>query len=195
MLNNKNISNFFFKDVDLIIKDFLLLKKNFDITNFLILCQKSIKAINNKKKIILFGNGGSAADAQHIATELTVKYQLNRRPFPAISLATDTSALTAIGNDFSFNDIFSRQIEALANSGDIIIGISTSGNSQNVINAIRIANKMKLSTFCFLGNNGGKLKKYAKFPIIVPGQSTSIIQVIQISIAQIYCGIIEKNCR
>lgn len=194
MTKKKNIINFFYENIDSIIANFLLLKKNFDKKNFLILCEKSIKAINNKKKIILFGNGGSAADAQHIATELTVKYELNRRPFAAISLATDTSALTAIGNDFSFDDIFSRQIEALANSGDIIIGISTSGNSQNVINAIRVANKMKLSTFCFLGNNGGKLKKHTKYPIIVSGQSTSIIQVAQISIAQIYCGILEKNC-
>jgi D-sedoheptulose 7-phosphate isomerase len=192
---NKIIINHLETEIQSIISNFQFFEKNFCSINFVNLCLKSIEAIKNKKKIILFGNGGSAADAQHIATELTVKYEKKRRPFPAISLATDTSALTAIGNDLSFDYIFSRQVEALGNPGDIAIGISTSGNSRNVINAIKVANRMGLLTFCFLGNNGGQTKKYVKFPIIVSGNSTSIIQVTQISLAQIYCGIIEKLCK
>jgi D-sedoheptulose 7-phosphate isomerase len=192
MNQNKIIINSLHKEIRSIARNFAFLEENFCSKNFVNLCLKSIVAIKNKKKIILFGNGGSAADAQHIATELTVKYEKKRRPFPAISLATDTSALTAIGNDLSFDYIFSRQVEALGNAGDIVIGISTSGNSRNVINAIKVANSMKLITFCFLGNNGGKIKKHVKFPIIVSGNSTSIIQVTQIALAQIYCGIIEK---
>jgi len=115
------------------------LKNNFDdFNNFLNLVIKTLKKGN---KIILFGNGGSASDAQHIATELVVKYKKKRRSIPAISLSTDTSALTAIGNDFSFNEIFSRQIESIGKPGDIAIGITTSGKSLNVINALKLAKK------------------------------------------------------
>ena len=115
------------------------LKNNFDdFNNFLNLVIKTLKKGN---KIILFGNGGSASDAQHIATELVVKYKKKRRSIPAISLSTDTSALTAIGNDFSFNEIFSRQIGSIGKPGDIAIGITTSGKSLNVINALKLAKK------------------------------------------------------
>ena len=160
--------------------------------NFDVLCKKSISAIKNKKKIILFGNGGSASDAQHLATELTVRYKKNRKAFPAISLATDTSALTAIGNDFDFKYIFSRQIEAIGNNGDIAIAITTSGNSQNLINAVQVANKKKILTFCFSGNKGGKIKKYVKYPIIIPSNETSVIQVMEIMIGQVFCEVIEN---
>ncbi len=160
--------------------------------NFDHLCEKSIKAIKNKKKILLFGNGGSASDAQHLATELTVRYKKNRKAFPAISLATDTSALTAIGNDFNFNYIFSRQIEAIGNHGDIAIAITTSGNSQNLINAVKVAKRKKILTFCFSGNKGGKIKKYVKYPIIIPSNETSVIQVMEIMIGQVFCEVIEK---
>ena len=105
--------------------------------------KKIYKTIKNGGKIYICGNGGSAADAQHLATEFTVKYKKKRRALPAISLATDTSALTAIGNDFNFKYIFSRQIEAVGNSGDIAIGITTSGNSRNIIEGIKAANKKK----------------------------------------------------
>ena len=103
-----------------------------------------IKALKKGNKLILFGNGGSASDAQHIATELVVKYKKKRKSVPAISLATDTSALTAIGNDFSFNDIFSRQLESIGKPGDIAIGITTSGTSRNIINALELAKKSKI---------------------------------------------------
>ena len=123
------------------------LKNNFDdFNNFLNLVIKTLKKGN---KIILFGNGGSASDAQHIATELVVKYKKKRRSIPAISLSTDTSALTAIGNDFSFNEIFSRQIESIGKPGDIAIGITTSGKSLNVINALKLAKKKKYKVYYF----------------------------------------------
>ena len=132
MIKNKNIENLLNSQKNELtnILNVFLLQKN---ENFNELCLKSIKAIKNKKKIIFFGNGGSASDAQHLATELTVRFNKNRKALPGLALTTDTSALTAIGNDFSFKYIFSRQIEALGQSGDICVGITTSGNSQNLI--------------------------------------------------------------
>lgn len=173
------------------IKDIL---NNFNLIeneNFLKLCKYSIKSIKNNKKIIFFGNGGSAADAQHLATEFVVKYAKKRIALPAISLATDTSILTAVGNDFSFKNIFSRQIEAIGNKGDVAIAITTSGNSENLIQATKIANKKNITTFCFSGNNGGKLKKYTKYPILIPSNKASVTQVIEIMIGQIFCEIVE----
>ena len=119
------------------------------LVNYSALVRECIKSIKKRGKIIFFGNGGSASDAQHLATELTVKYKKIRKALPAISLATDTSALTAIGNDFSFDKIFERQIEALGNKNDIAIAISTSGNSNNLIRATRLANKIGMKTFCW----------------------------------------------
>jgi D-sedoheptulose 7-phosphate isomerase len=159
--------------------------------DFYILCKESIKAVADGKKIIFFGNGGSAADAQHLATELTVRFKKKRSALPAIALTTDTSALTAIGNDLGFKYIFSRQLEAIGNKGDVCIAITTSGNSQNLIEAIRIANKKKMKTFCFSGSNGGRIKKYIKNSIIVPSFTTAEIQVVQIFIGQIFCEILE----
>tara|TARA_B100000035_G_scaffold311291_1_gene320590 strand:+ start:1248 stop:1817 length:570 start_codon:yes stop_codon:yes gene_type:complete len=160
-------------------------------SNFEILCKKSIRAINNNKKIIFFGNGGSASDAQHLATELTCKFKKKRIALPAISLATDTSALTAIGNDYGFKYVFSRQLSAIGNRGDIVIAITTSGNSQNLIEAMKVAKKNKITTFCFSGNNGGKLKKFIDYPIIIKSKETDILQVAEIAIGQIYCSILE----
>jgi D-sedoheptulose 7-phosphate isomerase len=159
--------------------------------NFNELCLKSIRAIKNKKKIIFFGNGGSASDSQHLATELTVRFNKNRKALPGLALTTDTSALTAIGNDFGFKYIYSRQIEALGQPGDICIAITTSGNSQNLIEALKIANRKGLITFCFSGNNGGRIKNFTKFPILIPSKNTALIQVLEIFIGQIYCKIIE----
>ena len=190
MIKNRNIKNLLNNqknELTNILNTFLLQKNK----NFNKLCFKSIIAIKNKKKIIFFGNGGSASDAQHLATELTVRFNKNRKALPGLALTTDTSALTAIGNDFSFKYIFSRQIEALGQSGDICVGITTSGNSQNLIEAMKIANKKKLITFCFSGNNGGKIKKFVKFPIIIPSKNTALLQVAEIFLGQIYCNIIE----
>lgn len=167
--------------------------KNNKIANFNILCEKSIIALKNKKKIIFFGNGGSAADAQHLATELVVRFKKNRKPISAIALTTDTSILTAISNDFSFKKIFSRQIEAIGMPGDIVIAITTSGNSQNLIEAIKMANKMNMETFCFSGNRGGKIKKETKYPILVDSNETSTTQTVEIMIGQCFCEAIEDS--
>jgi D-sedoheptulose 7-phosphate isomerase len=164
---------------------------NYD-KNFDTLCKESIEAIKKNRKIIFFGNGGSAADAQHLATELTCKFKKKRKPLPGIALTTDTSALTAIGNDFGFRYIFSRQIEAIGNMGDIAIAITTSGNSSNLIEAIKSAKKMKIITFCFSGNKGGKLKKFVQYPIIIKSKETDILQIAEIAIGQIYCSILEN---
>ena len=164
-----------------------------NLTNFNKLCELSVKQIKKGNKIIFFGNGGSASDAQHLATEIVVRYQKNRKALPAISLATDTSILTAIGNDFSFEKIFSRQIEALGNKGDIAIAITTSGNSKNLIQACLMAKKRGLFTFCFSGNKGGKLKKFVHSPIIIPSKQTSVVQVCEIAIGQVLCEYIEKS--
>ena len=186
-----NSYNYLLKEINKIEKVISKIKikklKNFDKLSLM-----SIKAINKGNKIIIFGNGGSASDAQHLATEITVRYKKNRKALPAISLATDTSALTAIGNDFGFKHIFSRQIEAIGNKGDIALAITTSGNSPNLINAVKLANRKKIKTFCFSGNQGGKIKKYVNCPIIIPSKETSVIQVIEIMIGQIFCETLEN---
>lgn len=172
----------------------ILEKKNFSkINNFQKLCEISLNAIKNNKKIIFFGNGGSAADSQHLATELTVKYKKKRKALPAIALSTDNSAITAAGNDFGFKFIFSRQLEAIGNSGDIVVALTTSGNSQNLIEACKVANKIKIFTACISGNNGGKLKRFTKLPIIIPSKNTSIIQIIELFLGQVLCGYLEEN--
>ncbi len=152
------------------------------------------KALNNKKKILLCGNGGSAADSQHIATELVIRMSKPNRPaVPAIALTTDTSMLTAGGNDIGFDNIFSRQIEALAQSGDILIAITTSGNSENIIRAIKEAKERGLTVIGFLGKDGGKAKTLVDIPIIIPSDDTQRIQEGHITLAHIICGIIEDE--
>ena len=179
-------------DIDLTIKVLkkLRLKSN---KVFVELCNQSVQAIKKNKKILFFGNGGSAADSQHLATEITVRFKKNRKALPAISLATDTSALTAIGNDFNFNKIFSRQVDAIGNNGDVAIGITTSGNSKNIIEAAKMCEKKNIKFFSFSGNSGGKLKKYCKNMIIIPSKETSIIQTVEILIGQAFCKVIEKE--
>lgn len=163
--------------------------------NFLELCKKSLICIRNGGKILFYGNGGSAADAQHLAAELVVKYKKRRRAIPAIALTTDTSILTATANDFDFSSIFSRQIEAIGNENDISIAITTSGNSKNLIEAAKMCKKQKIKTFCLSGNNGGKLSKYIDYPIIIKSKTTSVIQVIEICIGQILCNILENSVK
>ena len=157
------------------------------------LCEDSMSSLKRGGKIIFFGNGGSASDAQHLATELTVRYKKNRKAISAISLATDTSAITAIGNDFSFKYIFSRQIEAIAKKNDVCIAITTSGNSKNIIEASKVCKLLKLNFYALSGNNGGKLKKYTKNLIIIPSKVTSQIQVAEIFLGQIFCEYLENN--
>tara|TARA_B100001057_G_scaffold470741_1_gene532361 strand:- start:200 stop:772 length:573 start_codon:yes stop_codon:yes gene_type:complete len=150
-----------------------------------------IKVIKENKKIMVVGNGGSAADAQHLSTELSVRMKYNRIALPCLSLSTDTSALTAIGNDFNFEKIFSRQIEAIGKKSDALIVISTSGNSMNIISALKEAKKKKIKTFGILGNNGGKAKKYCDQTFIVKSKNPSRIQEIHIIFYQLFCEKIE----
>jgi D-sedoheptulose 7-phosphate isomerase len=151
-------------------------------------------ALNNKKKILLCGNGGSAADSQHIATELVIRMSKPNRPaVPAIALTTDTSMLTAGGNDIGFDNVFSRQVEALGQNGDILIAISTSGKSENINRAINEAKKRGLTVIGFLGKDGGASKNLVDVPIIIPSNDTQRIQEGHITLAHIICGIIENE--
>lgn len=158
-------------------------------------CDKVYETIKNGKKILLFGNGGSAADAQHIAAELTGRYKIDRRGLPAIALTTDTSALTSIGNDFGFASIFERQIEALANSGDLLIGISTSGNSENVLRGFLKGKEIGCFTLALTGNNGGKLNNFCDLNLIVPSNDTPRIQEVHILIGHIICQYVESKLK
>lgn len=150
------------------------------------------KALKAGKKILLFGNGGSAADSQHIAAEFINRYSIDRKSLPAIALTTDSSVITSIANDFSFSDVFSRQIEGLASKGDVVWGITTSGKSQNVIKAFETASKMELKSIAFTGKNTSKLKDSVNHLIKVPSSSTQRIQEAHITIAHIICEIVES---
>lgn len=152
------------------------------------LCENALNAGN---KLLFFGNGGSAGDAQHIATEFTVRYVHNRRALPAIALTTDSSALTAIGNDFGFDHLFERQVEALGKPGDIAIGISTSGNSKNVNLALQKASEMGLVATGWTGRSGGDMAALCDPVMIVPSQTTARIQEMHIMLGQMLVGMLE----
>jgi D-sedoheptulose 7-phosphate isomerase len=152
-----------------------------------------VTAFRNGRKVLLFGNGGSASDAQHIAAEFVGRFIPNRRALPAISLATDTSALTALGNDYGYEAVFSRQIEALGKTGDIAIGISTSGNSANVIDALDAARKAGLHTIGFTGSGGGKMASYSDILFCVPSKVTPRIQETHITLAHILCEVVDRE--
>jgi D-sedoheptulose 7-phosphate isomerase len=155
------------------------------------LVAESARAIRGGGKILFFGNGGSAADSQHLATELAVRYKKDRAPIAAIALTTDTSALTAIGNDFGFPDLFARQVEALGRAGDVAIGISTSGNSENVIRGLAMAKRLGLVAAGFSGRDGGRMKGLADPLLIVPSETTARIQEMHITLGQMLCGALE----
>lgn len=150
-----------------------------------------VKAIQNGNKIMFFGNGGSAADAQHLATELAVRYKKDRAPIAAMALTTDTSALTAIGNDFGFAHLFSRQVEAVGKKGDVAIAISTSGNSENVLNAIASCKTMGITVCGFTGQSGGKMQGQCDILLNVPSTTTARIQEMHITLGQMLCGALE----
>ena len=165
-----------------------------ELTNDVASCAKlCIDCINNGGKILLFGNGGSAADAQHIAAELVGRYKLERKGLPAIALTTDTSSLTSISNDFEYSEIFSRQVDALANNVDVVIGISTSGTSENVINALKLASKLGCKTIGFSGNDGGQMNTICDLNIIVPSDDTPRIQEMHIVIGHTICHLIDQE--
>jgi len=152
-----------------------------------------VEALKNGHKVVLFGNGGSAADAQHIACELAGRFKKERRGLPAIALTTNTSALTAIANDYSYDEIFSRQVEGIVNEGDIAIGISTSGNSVNVIKGAQAAKKRGALTVGFTGATGGELSKVVDICIKVPSNDTPRIQEVHITIGHIICQLVEEG--
>ena len=145
------------------------------------------------KKTILAGNGGSAADAQHIAAEMVGRYGFDRPSLPSLALTTDTSALTAIGNDYGYDQVFSRQLDGMGQDGDLFIGISTSGNSKNLINAFEVAKKKNILSVALVGKDGGEMAKLADIALVVPSDSTPRIQESHILIGHIICDIIEKE--
>ena len=152
-----------------------------------------ITAINKNRKIIIIGNGGSAADAQHIAAEFLGRYKLKRKSIPAIALTSNSSTTTAIANDYDFSDIFSRQCESLVSKGDVVIGISTSGNSENVVKGLRTSKKNGGLTIGLLGNKGGKIKNIVDIPLIVKATSIPRIQEAHRVIYHIICEIVEEE--
>ena len=150
-------------------------------------------AFESGNKLFFFGNGGSAADAQHLAAEFVNRYVMDRPPLPALALTTDTSLLTSISNDFSFDEIFSKQLRALGKEGDVAIAISTSGNSSNVIKAVEVAKEMRIKTVALAGNDGGMLSKIVDISLIVSSTSTPRIQEVHILIGHILCEMVEHQ--
>jgi len=156
-----------------------------------VLCDHAATALANGKRIFFFGNGGSAADAQHLAAELSVRFARNRRGLPGISLTADSAVLTACGNDFGFEQVFARQIEALGQSGDLAIGLSTSGNSPNVVLALKCALRKGMTAAALTGSSGGQLARIADPVILIPSENTATIQEIHILLGHILCAHID----
>ena len=162
---------------------------------FLQLVNHALISIRQGGKILFFGNGGSAADCQHLATELTIRFKKDRAPIAAIALTTDTSALTASGNDLGFDEIFARQIEALAKPQDLAIGISTSGNSENVIKGLMQAKKIGAVAAALGGRNGGRMNEVATPYLVVPSDTTARIQEMHIMIGHMFCDALERELK
>jgi len=150
-------------------------------------------ALKNGNKVLIMGNGGSAADSQHFAAELVGRFLMARKALPAIALTTDTSILTAVGNDYGFDEIFKRQVEALANSEDVVVGISTSGSSNNVFHALTSANELGCRTIGLLGREGGNIGKIVNVDLTVPVRETPLIQEAHVAIIHILCDLVEKD--
>jgi D-sedoheptulose 7-phosphate isomerase len=153
-----------------------------------LLCQTFSKG----GKLLTFGNGGSAADAAHLAEEMIGRFLRDRRPLPAVSLVSDCTALTCIGNDFGFTEVFARQVTALANPGDLVVGFSTSGNSENVLRGLKAAREKGAITVAMLGRDGGKIAAVAEYPIIVRHPVTSLVQEMHILIVHLLCDIVDR---
>jgi D-sedoheptulose 7-phosphate isomerase len=175
------------------IEDSIKLKKYLqkEAKNLVAIADLLVDAFKKGNEVLLFGNGGSAADAQHIACELAGKFYLDRAPLPAIALTTNTSALTAIGNDYGYEEVFVRQVKSLVKQGDIVIGLSTSGNSPNVLRGIEEAKHLGATTIALTGR-GGKLRKLADYVLSVPSIDTPRIQEAHITIGHIICYLVEQ---
>ena len=187
MIMKEIIKKSFFESAKIIKKSSQLSSKIEEAT--IAICE----CLRNGNRIYLFGNGGSAADAQHIAAELVGRYKMKRKSIPAISFTTDTSILTSMSNDYSFNKTFSRQCEGLVNQGDIVIAISTSGNSMNVVNGVISARKKGAKIIGLLGKKGGNLKKMVDIPLVVGSCSTPRIQEVHRVIYHTICELVEKE--
>ena len=183
------------EDFRLQIEESCSVKRSFSaelLENIWRLSEKTIAAYRNGKKVLLMGNGGSAADAQHLAAELVGRFELRRKAFPAIALTTDSSILTAVSNDFGFEECFARQVEALAAKGDILIAISTSGKSANVLRALDAARRVGCYTAGLTGKTGGGLAARVDLLLAVPSEKTQRIQEAHSLIAHMYCGLVER---
>lgn len=152
-----------------------------------------VETFRSGGKLIVMGNGGSAADSQHFAAEIVGRFKMERKALPAVALSTDSSILTAIGNDYGFDSVFSRQVEALASAGDMVVGISTSGNSPNVLKALQLAREHGCRTVGLLGKDGGSIKDVCDLSLIVPTSDTPRIQEAHITIIHIICDLVEKE--
>ena len=184
---NNQITQIFEQSVDSLHKSISLKTQINDAINLI------INSIKNGNKLIIFGNGGSAADAQHIAAELIGRFKQERKSFPAIALTTDSSILTSLGNDYSYDIIFSRQCESLVLKNDVVIGISTSGNSKNVELGMKTAQEIGAKTIGLLGNNGGRIESVSNISIVVNSDDTANIQESHRVIYHIICNIVEKQ--
>ncbi len=170
-----------------------ILKSSLIVSNIQKSAEIIIETYKNGGKVFLAGNGGSAADSQHIATELVSKFFKERKPLNAMALTTNTSAITAIGNDYGYEYVFSRQLEAYSKKGDIFVAISTSGNSENIIEALKKAKDLGLKTIGFAGKNGGKMESFCDLIIKVPSTVTPTIQESHIMVGHLICAVVEKE--
>lgn len=152
-----------------------------------------VSSFESGGKLLIFGNGGSAADAQHISAEFLNRFKIERPPLPAIALTTDSSTITAIGNDYSYDDAFLKQVQALANKNDVVLGISTSGNSENVVRALRYAFKKGVKTYGFGGDTGGKMPGLCDELLTVPSKTTARIQECHIIAAHLICELVDER--
>ena len=180
--------------IDAILKDSLKTKEDFVRENedkIIALSGKIASAFLNDKKLLLCGNGGSAADAQHMAAEFVNRFELERPPLPALALTTDTSVITSIGNDYSFDEIFSKQVKALGVEGDILLAISTSGNSENILMAVETARDLGLFTVGLLGQDGGKVLNAAHMALVVRHEVTARIQETHLLVEHMICRLVD----
>ena len=185
-MNDKYILDSFEENIQVISESKKLINEIQLVVNLIIKC------FSNKSKVVIFGNGGSAADSQHFAAEFIGRFQLERKSLPVISLTTDSSILTALGNDYSFDKIFSRQCESIVEENDVVIAISTSGNSLNVIKGIISSKNNGATIVGILGNDGGKIKDLVNIPIVIPSNSTPRIQESHKLILHIICDLVEQ---
>ncbi len=177
-----------------VLEESINIKKEFvekNIENIISLAKKIAEAFSKDNKLLLCGNGGSAADAQHIAAEFVNRFILERTPLPAIALTTDTSIITSIANDYSFEHVFSKQIKAIGRAGDVMLAISTSGNSENVIQAVNTAKDMGIYTAALTGGDGGRLAKIVDIPIIVASNSVPRVQEVHIMAGHMICQLVD----